>query len=298
MFKLVERCNINCTYCYIFNGENEDWKLHPSYVKHETSDKIIQFLAHGCKELNISDVKIVFHGGEPLMYKKKAFDELCSSFNKELAPYTNLDFSLQTNAMLINEEWIKLFHKHNIKIGVSLDGPKEYNDVNRLDHKGRGTYDRVIKGLQSLQKAAERKLIDYPGILTVINPKTDSKKIYRHFVDDLKIKSMDFLLPDITHDTIERDRLDGGWQIADFGKYICNIFDEWIKDDNPEISIRIIDTILQFLLNGSFVFSHFGNVIDNMFTMTINSDGSLGADAVLTNTNAFNNIGNVFDISF
>ncbi|WCR54297.1 MAG: Anaerobic sulfatase-maturating enzyme [Wolbachia endosymbiont of Ctenocephalides orientis wCori] len=136
VFKLVERCNINCTYCYVFNGENDDWKSHPPYVKYEIVDKIIQFLVQGCKELNISNINTVFHGGEPLMYKKRAFDELCNNFNKALTPYTELDFALQTNAMLVSNEWIDLFHKHNIKIGVSLDGPKEYNDVNRLDHKG------------------------------------------------------------------------------------------------------------------------------------------------------------------
>ncbi|WCR54296.1 MAG: hypothetical protein PG981_001318 [Wolbachia endosymbiont of Ctenocephalides orientis wCori] len=75
---------------------------------------------------------------------------------------------------------------------------------------------------------------------------------------------MDFLFPDITHDTIERDRQNGRWQISDFGKFFCNLCAEWIKDDNPEISVRFMDAILQFLLNNSFVFSHLGNVASDV----------------------------------
>ncbi|MDN5247887.1 MAG: radical SAM protein [Wolbachia endosymbiont of Tyrophagus putrescentiae] len=296
VLKFVERCNINCTYCYVFNGENEDWKRHPPYMKANVVNQVIKFLQQGCAELDIDYIRIIFHGGEPLMYKKRPFDELCNGF-KDALPSCGVCFSLQTNAMLVDNEWIELFHKHNIGVGISLDGPKEYHDIDRVDHRGYGTYDRVVKGLRLLQEAARNKLINHPGVLTVINPKIDAKKIYRHFVDELNIKSMDFLLPDITCDTIEREQKSSGWQIADFGTYICDIFNEWTKDDNPNIDVRVIDIILRFLLGTECNFANFGVHNNDNFVFGINSDGTLGADAVLTNTNAFNNIGNVFNTS-
>ncbi|WP_333023442.1 radical SAM protein [Wolbachia endosymbiont of Pentidionis agamae] len=123
VLKLVERCNINCTYCYVFNGENDDWKYHSPYMKSDIVNQVIKFLMQGSNELNITHISIIFYGGEPLMYKKKAFDELCINLKDALFS-CKLDFSVQTNAMLVNDEWIQLFQKHKVGVGVSLDGPK------------------------------------------------------------------------------------------------------------------------------------------------------------------------------
>ena len=79
---------------------------------------------------------------------------------KELSPVVQLSFKVQTNATLISDEWIDIFSKYNVSVGISIDGPKEYNDVDRVDHKNRGSYDSVRQGIELLQQAVLSKKIE------------------------------------------------------------------------------------------------------------------------------------------
>ena len=85
--------------------------------------------------------------------------------------------------------------RHNIHPGVSLDGPPEIHDLVRVDHAGNGSYDKTIEGLRRLTEAG----LD-PGLLCVINPRHSGLAIYRHFCS-LGIKRLNFLLPEVTHDS-------------------------------------------------------------------------------------------------
>lgn len=124
VLKTVERCNINCTYCYFFNGGDDTYKFHFPYITKATIEKTANFLEKAAIDFSLESIQIIFHGGEPLMQKKQHFEEMCSHFNKILGKKVRLSFSLQTNGMLINEEWIRLFAIYNVGIGVSIDGPR------------------------------------------------------------------------------------------------------------------------------------------------------------------------------
>lgn len=278
VLKTVERCNINCSYCYFFNGGNETYKFHPPYITQETLLNIAHFLRQGCQELFPEKIEIIFHGGEPLMQKKAQFDEMCLLFSNALSKKTELTFALQTNAMLVDQEWIDLFAKHRVGIGVSLDGPKFYNDLHRVDHRNRGTYDRVIKGLTRLNQAAELNQIGKIGLIGVINPEFDPKILYRHFVDDLKMHHMNFLLPDFTHDTFHGT-------VESYGKFLCTLFDEWAKDDNPDIEIKIIKSVFS-LLNSGFSETKQDEIPGNVI-LVIGSNGDIAPDDVLRVTHVW-----------
>lgn len=118
VLKTVERCNINCTYCYFFNDLDKSYLKHPKYISFETLLQISEFLMRGVQDLNIENVVIIFHGGEPLMQKKTQFDTMCKLFNDTLGNITRLSMSIQTNALLVDEDWIALFEKYDINIGV------------------------------------------------------------------------------------------------------------------------------------------------------------------------------------
>jgi uncharacterized protein len=140
---------------------------------------------------------------------------------------------------------LELFERYNIKPSVSIDGYKECHDELRLDHNSHGTYDKVAAAIRLMKG---KKYFQQIGTLSVINPKYSAKKIYRHFVDDLKLNYMDFLLPDVHHDTL--DYLHRcGIKLEYFEDFLCELFDEWIKDDNPSVSIRLFKEIL-LLLSG------------------------------------------------
>lgn len=238
VLKTVERCNIDCTYCYMFNMGDESYKKHPPYISLETIHEVACFLKQGIADMELNSLTIEFHGGEPLMQKKHDFNESCNIFKDELGSLTNLDFIMQTNAMLVDQDWIDLFCKHQVGIGVSIDGPKEYHDKERIDHRRRGTYDRVVEKIRLLQDNTGIRQLGGVGILCVINPAYCPKRIYRHFVDDLQMKSMDFLLP---YNTYEHPL---SYTPLQYGEFLCQLFHEWVKDNNPDIDIRIFNSTL------------------------------------------------------
>jgi uncharacterized protein len=259
VIKITERCNINCSYCYMFNRGNDDYLAHPSYMPAEVVDDIVVFLLDGIKSLSIRNVGIVFHGGEPLMLKKWRFIEICEKLMQALSTHAKINLSIQTNAMLIDDEWIDIFEKYKISVGVSLDGPEAYHDLARVDHQNKGTHAATIKGVQLLQTAYHAKRIRALGAICVINPSFYARVIYRHFVDDLGLQLLSFNLPMETLDTISAN---GGHEITHF---LAELFEEWIKDDNPRVKIRIFDNMFRFFAGDRF----YQNILPNFATQHI-----------------------------
>jgi uncharacterized protein len=278
ILKTVERCNINCSYCYYFR-DNHEYRQLPKYIGVDTIKHIANFLVQGTKELGLESIQIDFHGGEPTMQKKEAFDWMCSHFRAQLSPHVALNLAIQTNAMLVDDGWIALFEKHQVHVGVSLDGPKEYHDIARLDYQGKSTYERTMKGLAFLNAAAAQGRIPGVGALCVINPKHDAKQIFNHLVDDLKIAAMDFLLPDYTHDTFDHNT------VKQYGDFLCALFDAWSARDFKHVQVRIIGSVLRRLggdLRSSLY--RFSEEKAKALAFTIQSDGKLAPDDVLRTT--------------
>ncbi len=291
VLKVAERCNINCSYCYMFNKGNEEYEDLPAYIRQSTVEEIAHFLADGARALNVKNVRIGLHGGEPLMIKKARYSEICDTFLRILAPTCNVEFTMQTNAVLVDEEWIAIFAKYNILIGVSIDGPREYNDVARLDHQGRSTYDGTLRGIKLLQEKATY-LKKGVGALAVINPLVDAKKIYRHMIDELGIAGFDLLLPIETHDTFDASTL------PQYGQYLCDAFDEWVGDNNPDIKIRMFNNILSYFSGGKDYVARYNHHLFNGWQLlTVDSNGGIGPDDALKPLNGGLFAGNVRDTS-
>jgi uncharacterized protein len=274
VLKLTERCNINCSYCYYFNGLDKSFKSRPARISKDTIASVGNFLKQGVKDLNLKQIKIGFHGGEPLLIKKPTFEWICEFLTDLLCPYVTVKFNLQTNGMLIDEEWIDLFTKYNLDLGLSIDGPQDYHDEFRVDHFGKGTYARTFEKVKLLQ---EKK---YPfGILSVMDPSRDAKKIYLHFTQELGANSFDFLFPDSTH------RNPPKFPPQLYGKFISDVFDIWTKDDNPDIKVRFLKSAMQLFLGGdSLIYGIGAERQKTLPLISIRSDGDLSPTDELMST--------------
>jgi uncharacterized protein len=185
----------------MFNKGDESFRRKPKQLSIGAAADIAAFLRQAVDDGVASSVRIIFHGGEPLMLRKQQFAEICQAFIDALKSVCLLYFSLQTNAMLIDDGWLALFSRFKISVGVSLDGPEGVNDRYRIDHQGRGTYARTIEGVRKLQEAWRRGDGERPGLLCVIGPDVSGGELYTHFVRDLGVDFVDFLLPIETWDT-------------------------------------------------------------------------------------------------
>lgn len=273
ILKLTERCNIDCTYCYVFRGADISSMSRPARLSRKTVNAVADFLEASCRDFHVEALQIDFHGGEPLALGKQQFGEACEVLRMRLDPLTDFSLAIQTNATLVDAEWINLFAKHRVCVGVSLDGPRSINDRHRLDFQGRSTYDRTRRGLDALREAYDCGLLPSLGVLAVIDPATSPREIYQHLVRDIGIRTLDFLLPDFTHDSMPEP--DNG----DVGRFLCGAFDAWVEDDDPDVFVRILSSITSLLLGGRSHMIGFGGELQS--AISIASDGTLGPDDTL-----------------
>lgn len=137
-------CNINCRYCYLPTRNDK------STISLDTVRALFEkVLSSGWLG---DELTIIWHAGEPLVmpvqFYRQAFELI-----ETLRPVNlRLRHSIQTNGMLINTEWCDLFRTWQVGVGVSIDGPRRFNDANRLSRKGHSTHDKAIAGVRLLRQ--------------------------------------------------------------------------------------------------------------------------------------------------
>lgn len=150
--KVAERCNLVCSYCYYFFAGDLTYKTRPGRMSRQVIDGLAKFLAEGATTTGIPSIKLVFHGGEPLLLRKADFEYACEAFRREVSPVTRLSLTVQTNGVLIDDEWVEIFRRHGVSVGISLDGNQDVNDRYRVDRLGRGTHSRVVEGFRQFRQ--------------------------------------------------------------------------------------------------------------------------------------------------
>lgn len=150
---LTRKCNMKCKYCPFPKLSKEREILMSSEIAAKGIDL---FSKHVYKNFNKKrDYFIIFYGGEPLLnintleYGLKYIEKLKK---KNKLPKDNLHIIVDTNGILINDKIIKLFKKYNLMVTIGCDGSKKFNDYYRIDKKGMGTFQRVIKMIKILKK--------------------------------------------------------------------------------------------------------------------------------------------------
>jgi uncharacterized protein len=270
VLKVAERCNLACTYCYFFFGGDDSYLKHPALISPQTAQHVAQFLGDAARLHRLERIEVALHGGEPLLLKPKRMAHLIEALHAAMPSSCELEVALQTNGVLIDEKWIDLFEEFEVGIGISLDGPRQVNDLARLDKKGRSSFDETIAGWWLLKAAAKDGRIKEPGILSVISPTTDAQT-FAFFTQDLEARSLNFLLPDRFHDApgVEPGAIDR------VGRSMIDIFDEWSAQCDPAVKVRFVnDALLPMIAPISASSSHKFRE-DLSRAMTIASDGTI-----------------------
>ncbi|MGB3238280.1 MAG: radical SAM protein, partial [Geitlerinemataceae cyanobacterium] len=223
----------------------------------------------------LKQIIVVFHGGEPLLLGatklREFFTILSSSFQDVEA---DVKFGLQTNGTLVDDEIVKVLQEFDVRAGVSIDGPQEWNDRVRVDVKGNGSFSQVMAGVEKLRNPQFGNSV-FGGFLTVANPEIDPYDILSFF-EKLNTPSIDFLLPDFNFDTFPYDRYTPGT----FGRWLSNIFDYWISSEN-NMEVRLFRTIMKLLMGGNKGFDSIGALSDGV--LVIETDGTYhGLDVLKT----------------
>ena len=259
LVKLATRCNLDCNYCYWFSDENVYKK--PAILTESAGKKLIERIKNYVNKCGLEQFHITFHGGEPLLYGKKRFKELCDQLYEASSQANYIQtFSVTTNGILIDNEWCDLFSRYDVQVCISLDGPEYINDRNRVDLKGIGSYQRVITGINCL----EANNIKW-SVLSVCDPSSNPIEVATHLVDVLGKNSFDILIPDGNHESED---------LKSVALYYIELFDFWwtVMAKNG-VRIRLFDNILLGLLGGQSKTQSIG--LAPVTTVVIQTDGSI-----------------------
>lgn len=272
ILKLTERCNIACTYCYYFENHDKSALSRPPRLTEFSVATLIAGISEAMSDDFCRSLRIIFHGGEPLLYGKQRFEKLCSRLVSSF-PEANISLCMQTNAMLIDDEWIDLFERFDISVGVSVDGPRDIHNKHRVDKRGGPTFDKTLIGIHKLVEASVQNRISPPGALIVINSGCSPSEIFYFVVNDLKIVNMDFLFPDITWDNSLV------CTSSKIGDYLCAIYDHWVVHGQDGVTIRVIKSTISLLLGRQSLLGGYGPKRSS--ALTVLSDGEINGDDFL-----------------
>jgi uncharacterized protein len=237
--KVASRCNLNCSYCYVYNLGDETWRDKPATMSRKTIQQLVWRVAEHCEAHGLTSFTYCLHGGEPLLMPQDRLRFFVEAAHGTMPSGCEAQFLMQTNGVLLTPAWCESLKALNVKIGVSLDGTEARNDRFRVDHKGRGSFADVITGLNTAAAAG----LDY-GILSVIDVEADPEESYRHLAS-LKPRAVDLLLPDATYDRPPL-RIDDA--VAPYGDWLIRFFRCWSADPHPLFRVRRFDQILDIAL--------------------------------------------------
>jgi len=275
--KVASRCNLNCTYCYMYNMGDSTYKTQPKVMSQLVVNSLMLEIKSHCVKHNINNFLIILHGGEPLLAGKDFFRRFVKARDQIIGNAVNVSFTIQTNGVLLDSAWCDLFAELNIYIGISLDGTEEMNDMYRVDHAGRGSYQGIVNGLRAAQN--NPKIAEYLSVITVINPSEGAASVYRHF-KSLGIKQADFLLPDANYEQRPiRKKSDQVTDEYEYGQWLCDLFDLWFFDRSAKLKVRFFDNIVTNLLGGDVANEIIGT--QNNELLIIETDGGIESADVL-----------------
>jgi|ERR1041385_981396 len=271
VYKIASNCNLDCSYCYVYNKGDDSWRRRPAIMSDDVFDGAVESTRRQCLWSGQTAVNVTFHGGEPTLVGAERFDRWCKRVADGLKDIVRVKLCLQTNATLLDDKWAEVLSRHNVEVGVSVDGTPEMHDKFRVDHRGRGSYDQVVRGIEALKRAGIPL-----EVLSVIPFGADGIEIHRHFID-LGAKSINYLLPDYTHDTIGPIHEQfGETPCADF---LIPIFDEWWFKETMDVKISLFLTMARVILGGASKQDILGN--HPLRFVFVETDGAIEALDVL-----------------
>jgi uncharacterized protein len=263
ILKVASRCNLACPYCYVYFKGDATWKRRPPVMPDSVFDQTLERIQEYCTASGQSSVAITFHGGEPCLIGARRFDTWCSRAQQSLRSSTSVRFGIQTNGTLLDAEWAETLRRHGVRVGVSVDGPREIHDSRRPDHRGGGSYEAVERGLAVLRKTG----VPF-AILAVIPFGADPLFVHRHLMS-LGAESIAYLLPDFTHETIGPIRARyGETPCADF---LIPIFDDWTQG-SLDVPVADLWNMSRVILGGPSQIEAIGNQPTGYAVIETNGD--------------------------
>lgn len=231
-------CNLACDYCFYLE-KNE---LYPGKNRMDLStaeNMISQMMGNG------EPATFSWQGGEPTLMGLEFFKEAIELQKKNGTGGQSVTNTIQTNGLLLDEEWAKFFSRYNFLVGLSLDGPRDLHDANRTYPNGEGSFEEVMQAAQILKE------YEVPfNILTVLNSRTvkQPKRIVNFFLQN-EFTHLQFIPAIETVASGEDEKMAAfSPEPEEVGEFLDIAFQKWSEQFPPRFSVRYFDGLVNLVL--------------------------------------------------
>lgn len=242
-------CNLRCVYCFyrekkIFFDENNDFLMSDEILEAYTREYI--------KSQPIPSIVFDWQGGEPTLLGINFFQRALD-FQKKYNTGKQILNTLQTNGMILDDDWCAFLSRNKFLVGLSMDGPESVHDACRVDMDGKPTCSRVLHALKLLQNHGVEV-----NILATVNSQSSRHplEVYRFFRQhgvqfiqfipivereaDSESENLGISLatpPSLTHE--EKSTSVTPWSVEPeyYGEFLIRVFEEWIRNDVGKIFV-------------------------------------------------------------
>jgi uncharacterized protein len=223
-------------------------------------------IAEHARVHNLDSVRIIFHGGEPLLGGADLVIDALRKIRGIVDARVRVESWIQTNGTLLDEKALDALEATGIRVGVSLDGDMATHDQDRRYANGQGSHDEVTQALKRLMK---RPSI-YSGILCMANPSADPIATYESLLS-FAPPTIDLLLPHANWSSPPPQWRDS--TLAPYAEWLIPIFDRWYGASSQETHIRLFDEIIHLLLGGKSATESVGLTPTSI--VVVETDGSI-----------------------
>ncbi len=231
-------CNLRCTYCY-YTGSKA---LYPGVKRTMMKDAVLEKYIQTHIEASTEDIiSFSWHGGEPLIAGIGFFRKVVGYQRKFQPGGKTIINGIQTNGTLLNEEWCSFFAEEKFNVGISIDGPEEFHNLHRIKQDQGHTFRDVMRGYRLLVKWKIQV-----EILCVVNAVNVKQPLALYsFFREAGARYLTFLPLVIHHPGSDKHVSADSVPSAEFGEFLCAVFDEWLARDIGSIKVQIFEEALR-----------------------------------------------------
>jgi uncharacterized protein len=228
-------CNLDCSYCYLPNRSST------ARMTEATLERLFESVFSS--QFASDQLTVLWHAGEPLVagidYYCRAF-ALIERLNRR---HVHVTHRIQTNGTLIDQNWVDFFLQHDVKVGISLDGPPRLHDRHRQTRRKGGTFERVMQSVHSMQENG----CPFHAITVLTRDSLSSAhELFRFYLDN-KISQVAFNLEEVQGVHL-RSSLQGE-EVAEKVKAFFRAFFGLVEAHPGQLNVRefaaIFDTIAE-----------------------------------------------------
>ncbi|MCH0538244.1 FxsB family radical SAM/SPASM domain protein [Streptomyces sp. MUM 203J] len=273
VLKVHSRCNLACTYCYLYQGPDASWRDRPARVQPRTMRQVARRMAEHAAIHRLDRMRVDLHGGEPLLGGPDTVIAYARTVRDAIPAHCTPAFTVQTNGTLLTEHALDRLAVHGIGVGLSLDGGTAQLNARRVDHAGRPSWPAAERAARLLTRRGGQ----YAGVLCTIDVTAPPADVYESLLE-LAPSRVDFLLPHANWATpppgVQPSAPGRRPRPTPYGDWLSEAFDLWWGDPRGTTTrVRLFQEALALLVGAPSASEALG--LSPMAAVVVETDGTI-----------------------